>query len=134
VVVGLDLDVDGVVVVEGDDARVVDEDGEGPVDAFFDELEGRGGDGGLEEVVDGDRAVGVELVPRAVGPVDGVVFEIVGSVGDGGFEGLVDAVLGPGLGEGFELDGGGLAVERFVLVADGAHLVEVEEEVGVAAE
>jgi hypothetical protein len=31
VVVGLDLDVDGVVVVEGDDAGVVDEDGEGPV-------------------------------------------------------------------------------------------------------
>lgn len=46
----------------------------------------------------------------------------------------MDAVLGPGLGEGFELDGGGFAAECFVLVADGAHLVEVEEEVSVPAE
>jgi hypothetical protein len=31
-----------------------------PVDAVFDQLEGRRGDGGLEQVVDGDAAVGVD--------------------------------------------------------------------------
>ncbi len=58
----------------------------------------------------------------------------VAGVVDGGFEGLVDAVLGPGLGEGFEFDVGGVSAQGLVVVLDGLHLVEVEEEVSFARE
>jgi hypothetical protein len=90
---------------------------------------------------------GLTVCPGAVGPIDGVDGEVplahgrgsFGSsrgvpVGDRGLERLVDAVLGPGLRERLELDGGRFAAERLVLVADGPHLVEVEEEVRVPAQ
>ena len=77
VVVCFDLDADGVFIVEGDDAGVVYEDAECPVDAVSDEFVGCGGNGGLEEVVDGDGAVGVDGVVGAVGPVDWVFCVVV---------------------------------------------------------
>ena len=130
VVVGLDLDAHGVVVVEADDARVVDEYGLGPIEPLVDELEGRRCNGGLEEVVDGDRAVVVDLVVGARGPVD--VGDVRAVVVDCCFEGLVDAVLGPGLGEGLELDVRGFTIEGDVLVADCTHLIQREEQVSLA--
>lgn len=44
----------------------------------------------------------------------------------------MDAVFAPGLGEGFELDVGGFAIESLVVGLDGLHLVEGEEEVPFA--
>jgi hypothetical protein len=80
VVVGLDLDADGVVFVERDNARVVDEHGERPVDALLDEFVRRGRHRALEEVVDDDRSVGESFVTRAVGPVDAIARERVARV------------------------------------------------------
>ena len=85
----------------------------------------------FKQVVDGDRAVGMDVVAA-------LAFEhgIAGGarVVDGAFEGFVDAVLAPGLGEGFEFDVGGLAVLVAVVLLDALHLFEREEEVAVAAE
>src|SRR5690606_23115885 len=104
-------------------------------------------------------AVGVDGVAGAVGPVDrvrgsgrgtkrrrdgvlgsgswvlnGGVFGNLCLVPDAALEGLVDAVLGPGLGEGFEFDVGGFAADAAVLGLNRLHLVEAQEEVGVASQ
>ncbi len=132
-VVGLDLDTDGVVIVEGDDARVVGEDREGPVHAALDELEGGGGNGALQKIINDDGAIGLDLVAGAIGPVD----EIVGgglAVADLALERLVDAVLGPGLCEGFQFDLTWVAAERGVVLLHSDHLIERKEEVGLAGE
>ncbi len=68
VVVGFDLDADGVGVVERDDAGVVDKDAHAPVvvRGVLHEVVRGGGDGLLEQVVDDDRAVGLNVVAGLV--------------------------------------------------------------------
>ena len=58
----LDLEAHGMIVVKGDHPSIVHEHRRAPVDAIGDELLGRGDDGGLEQVVDGDRSIGVDLM------------------------------------------------------------------------
>ena len=102
VVVGLDLEADVVLVVEPDDAGVVGEDADQPV-----ELEGlgRGEDRLLEQVVDRPS---LELDPA--------------------LQGLVRAVLAPGLGQGLELAVGRVAAESGEMRLDGLHLGEAQRE------
>lgn len=95
------------------------------------------GDGALEQVVDGDRAIFVEFMPRAVVPVEWVLLagaRVDALVVDGAFESLVDTVLAPGLGEGFQFDLVGFAAEGLVVGANGLHLGQIQKEVAVAAE
>jgi hypothetical protein len=111
VVVRLDLDADVPVAVELDDAGVVDEDADAEVTV---ELVRRGGDGGLQQVVDAlDLAV--------------LALEV-----DHPRERLVLAVLGPGLRDGLELARGRLAAQLLEVGLDGAHLGQREAELPVA--
>ena len=98
----LDLEADVVLVVEANDSGVVGEDADQPVEP---QLLGRGEDGLLEEVVDRPP---LEL--------------------DLALQGLVRAVLAPGLGQGFQLTVGRVAVEPGEVPLDGPHLGQVERE------
>ena len=129
-VVCLDLDAHGMVVIKLDDPSIVNEHGEGPVESFFDEFEGGCGDGGFEEVVDGVGSVAVH--GDAGARIGGDIRSAVAGIVDDGFECLVDAVLGPCLCEGFELDIGGVSAEGLVVILDGLHFIEVEEEMSFA--
>lgn len=134
---GFDLDADGLGVIERDDAAVVFEDAEGPIDATGDEFVGCRSDGVFQQIVDGDDgaalSIGGDGVAGAVIPVDGGVaggkreFDV-------GFEGFVNAVLAPGLGEGFQFDVRGIAALALVFGLDGGHLFGRHEEVGIATQ
>ena len=53
-IVGLDLEADRMVIVEGNHAGVIDEHGQAPVDAVGDQgIRGRD-DGGFQEIMDDD--------------------------------------------------------------------------------
>ena len=54
-------------------------------------------------------------------PEDGAIHDVINGfavVGDFGFKGLVHAVLGPGLGQRFQLDVGGIPAQFFVVIPD----------------
>ncbi|KAF5037391.1 hypothetical protein DSECCO2_565120 [anaerobic digester metagenome] len=129
-VVGLDLDADVHVVAEADDAGVVLEHGQAEIVLAhaLAKLLRAALDEGLVEAVDLGR---------------GAVLAVL--VGDAGAEDLVLAVLGPGLGQAFELGvrgrGGqalGLAVGddlgAGVVVPDAAHLFEAQRQGVLAAQ
>jgi len=136
---GFDFKADGVFFVEGDDAGVVDEYGETPVKSFCDKIFGCRSDGGFEQVMDGDGAVGVGFMAGAA-----LLFHLFkegrGAISGGflvtncGFQGFVDAVFGPGLGEGFEFDFRGLPALPLVFFLDFQHLFGAEEEVRISGQ
>src|SRR5205823_6070970 len=112
VVMGLDLERDFVVVVEVDDAGVVGEGGAYPglVDFF-----GGGADVSVQEAIDKGQGDALTLID-----------------GNTSLKGFVDAVLAPGLGDGLELDVGGVAPEAAVVMLDGLHLTQVERGAALA--
>ncbi len=118
VVVGFDLEGQVVGIVEGDDARIVHKGGVEP--GRCNGFRGRA-NVSAQETVDG--LLGLDL-PRPVQP---------GEV-DAGAEGLVDAVLGPGLGQGFQLHIGGIPALGHVEGLDCAHLGRIQGEEPVPAE
>ena len=104
----LDLEADVVLVVEPDDARVVGEDADEPVEV---QVARRLEDRLLEQVVD-DLAL--ELDPAA--------------------EGLVRAVLAPGLGQRLQLAVGRVAAQPGEVPPDGLHLGEAQVELARLAQ
>ncbi len=114
-IVRLDLEAHVVAVIEADDAGVILEDADAPVvgaEPAADFL-GRPEDGFLEQVVD----------PPCFGVRPGEI--------NRAFQGLMRAVLRPGLGEGFQLDVGGLAAQDAEMGLNGLHLRQVEGELAV---
>ena len=107
VVVRLDLEADVVLVVEADDPGIVLEDRDAP---GLVEFVRHPGDGGLQQIVDGLFAVVLDDSP----------------------EGLVHAVLGPRLGQGLEFDVRRLAAQRLVVLLNGLHLRQRQEQVRLA--
>ena len=101
-------------VVEGDDAGVVHECRVDP--RLVDPL-GRRANVRLQQAVDRLRA------DVALGRAGGRA-----AVVDTGAEGLVDAVLAPGLRQHFQLGVGWLAAFALEVIADGAHLVQVQRQ------
>ena len=110
VVVGLHLDSEVQLVVEGDDAGVVDEHRTQPVGLQFG---GRPAQGVQQAVMVGhlEAAVGAGVLK-----------------GDPRLEGLVHAVLRPGLRQGLEFGVGGIAAARGEVGLDGSHLGHVQRQ------
>ena len=109
-VVGLDLDAHALGVVVLDDAAVVLEHRQAPRRG---DVIGRLGDGLFEQVVDDRHTVGRGVFDQAL-------------------QGLVDAVLGPGLGERFEFDVGGVALQGAEMRLDRLHLVQGQAQAALA--
>ncbi len=126
-VVRLDLEADRVLLVEGDDARIVHEHGQTPVDSVRHQFLGRRGDGRTKQVVDSDHLLADDLMTEPI--------EITGQrpvVFDPCLECLVHAVLGPGLRERLQFDLARITTHGAVGFLQGLHLVETQEEVGFA--
>jgi len=119
VVVGLHLESQVRVLVEGDDACIIDKGRAYPgLAGPF----GRRANIGLQQRVDTAHCRGLTAIRRAFLVIDECA------------EGLVDAMLGPGLRQHLELDIYGLAALPAIVVLNGAHLGQVERQATLPAD
>ena len=116
-VVGLHLEGDTVVIIEGHDSRVVleDREAEGSL-LLLHQLPGRSGYRVLEKIFVGN--------PLAIGPL----------MLNPGSQGLVAAMLAPGLGDGLELDVSRRPALCLKMIPDRTHLIEIERKLPIDAE